>query len=84
MRYSLLLLPLAAVALAGCVVSSPAPRPMTTTTYVTPETTTTYVTPGSNAYVRPGQSTTTTYTNGPPSMYSPPTQTTTTTVRPAY
>ncbi|HVC62653.1 MAG TPA: hypothetical protein VND19_20090 [Acetobacteraceae bacterium] len=35
MRYSLLLLPLMFLGLAGCVMSNPAPAP-TSTTYVTP------------------------------------------------
>jgi hypothetical protein len=82
MRYSVLLLPLAAVGLAGCVAASPPPT--TTTTYVTPGQTTTYVVPGSTAYGTPQQSTSTTYINGAPTPYAPGTQTTTTTVHPAY
>jgi hypothetical protein len=59
MRYSLLLLPLAALGLAGCVVAEPA-RPVTTT-YVTPATTTTtYTTQGSGMYAAPGSETVTT------------------------
>jgi hypothetical protein len=55
MRYSLLLLPFAALGLAGCVVAGP-PRPVTTT-YVTPATTTTsYTTPASGKYVAPPSS----------------------------
>jgi hypothetical protein len=95
MRYSLLLLPLAAWGLAGCVAPEPAQRvtttytPATTTTYVTPvgtpydapaQSTTTYVTPAPGSYGAPVQSSTTTYTNAP---YAPPTQTTTT-VRRSY
>ena len=78
MGYSVLLLPLAVVGLAGCVAAGPPPT--TTTTYVTPGQTTTYVLPGSTAYGTPQQSTNTTYING----VAPGTQTTTTTVRPAY
>ena len=48
MRYSLLLLPLAALGLAGCV--APEPAQSVTTTY-TPATTTTYVTPVGAPYV---------------------------------
>jgi hypothetical protein len=81
MRYSVLLLPLAAVGLAGCVAAGPPPT--TTTTYVTPGQTTTYVVPGSTAYGTPQQSTSTTYINGVPQAYAPGTQTTTT-VRPVY
>ena len=60
MRY-LLLLPLALVALAGCVSVQKDPAPATTT-YVTPAqpTSTTYVTPGT-PYTPPG--TTTVYRN---------------------
>ncbi|MGA3003815.1 MAG: hypothetical protein ABSE20_19025 [Acetobacteraceae bacterium] len=78
MRYSLLLLPLAAFGLAACV--APEPTRTVTTTY-TPATTTTYVTPTVvSPYAAPAQSTTTTYSNNP---YAPAQQTTTT-VRHTY
>jgi hypothetical protein len=51
MRYSFLLLPLALLGLAGCVVSEPA-RPVTTTS-------TTYSSPPPDMYVAPGETTTT-------------------------
>ncbi len=56
MRYSLLLLPLAAFGLAGCAADQPTQR--VTTTY-TPATTTTYVTPINAPYGTPAQATTT-------------------------
>jgi hypothetical protein len=57
MRYSLLLLPLALLGLAGCVVSEPA-RPVTTTS-------TTYSSPPPAMYVAPGETTTTTTVRRP-------------------
>jgi hypothetical protein len=95
MRYSQLLLPLAALGLASCAAPEPTQRvtttytPATTTTYVTPvgapyggpaQSTTTYVTPAPSPYAAPAQSSTTTYTSDP---YASPTQTTTT-VRRTY
>ena len=59
MRYSVMLLPLAALGLAGCVVSTPAPRP-TNTTIITPAPTTTYAAPPATVYVAPTDTTTTT------------------------
>jgi hypothetical protein len=53
MRYSLLL-PLALLGLAGCVVQAP-PGPATTT-YVTPVPTATIVTPPTTTYVTPAYS----------------------------
>jgi hypothetical protein len=58
MRMSLLL-PLAFLGLTGCVVSTPAPAPVSTT-YVTPAPTATYVAPAPTAtYVSPAAPTTT-------------------------
>jgi len=56
MRYTMLL-PLVFLGLAGCVVSTPAPAPVSTT-YVTPAPTPTYVAP-SATYVSPASPTTT-------------------------
>jgi hypothetical protein len=82
MRYSLLLLPLAAFGLAACV-APPEPTRTVTTTY-TPATTTTYVTPTvspyASPYAAPAQSTMTTYTDSPSALP----QQTTTTVRHTY
>jgi hypothetical protein len=49
MRYSIII-PLACLALAGCVVSTPAPTPVSTT-YVTPPATATYVQPAGTTTV---------------------------------
>jgi hypothetical protein len=67
MRYSLLL-PLASLAVTGCVAVEGTPPRQTTTTYVTPAPTRTYVTPGpyGSTYVAPGTSRTTTTTVGSP------------------
>jgi hypothetical protein len=78
MRYSALLLPLAALGLAGCVQAGPPPT--TTTTYVTPGQTQTYTLSGSNAPGSPRESTNTTYING----VAPGPTITTTTAHPAY
>ncbi len=58
MRYTLLLLPFAALGLTGCIVAGPA-RPVTTT-YTTPATTTTtYTTQPAGMYAAPGDTVTT-------------------------
>jgi hypothetical protein len=48
MKYSLLLLPLGILSLAGCVVDNTPARSAGTTTYVTPPAATTYVAPSSS------------------------------------
>jgi hypothetical protein len=49
MRYSLMLLPLAGLGLAGCVVSDGPSSQRTSTTYMTPERSATYMTPEQSA-----------------------------------
>jgi len=55
---STMLLPLMFLGLTGCVVSTPAPAPVSTT-YVTPAPATTYVTPAPTVYATPVPATTT-------------------------